>query len=225
MDATNQKLLQRVMLRINNHPISRIFSQPLTSDSTIDLSIISNRIAQNSYDSVNQFLNDIEKMCYSARLHFDKVQHYVASADLLKKLVYKEIQNLGANLNIHNWCNQTYKIRQKLKKLIDSPPNMPNKIFYTGIDPARIIEPQLPTEAMLKKLVDLSSRVLTQSDLPIIPQIINSHQPEISLSESMPIDVRRLSIPSINALMKFMEQKLKAKNVPNTDNVPMFTGI
>lgn len=225
MDATSQKLLQHVMTQINNHPISRIFAHTLSNDSTIDLSIISTRIAQNSYANINDFLNDIEKICSSARLQFDKTQYYVASAEFLKKLVYKEIKKIKVIRSSRNWCNRTYEIREKLKKLIDSPPLMPNEYFSTGIDPSRPIESQLPTESTLKKLIELSSRALTQSDLSTIPKIINSFQPGISAKETMPIDVRKLSLPTINALMSYMEKKLRDRVAPSNENISIFSGI
>lgn len=211
------------MIQINKHPISQIFSQSASNDSIPNLTIVSNRISQNFYSNFNEFLKDIDKICSNARNQIGKTQQYIASADFLKKLVYKEIQNIKVIRNTRDWCNKTFEIREKLKQLVNSPPEMPSEIFSTGIDPSRPVEPQLPTEATLKKLIELSSRSLNQGDMQIISQIINNFQPGISVKESMPIDVRKLSLPTINALMRYMEKKLKDRVAPSTESIQMFS--
>ena len=224
MDATNQKLLQNVMNKINNHPISHIFYRPIGNNSSIDLKIVSNRIQQNLYRNITEFLADIEAICSNARSNLDKTRYYIASADFLKKLVYKEVHRLNGIKDTHDWCNETYRIREKLKILIYSPPTMANEKFSTGIDPARPVEGQLPTESTLKKLIDLSSRSITSSDFDVISHMINFYQPNLPVKETFPIDVRKLSTPTINALMDYMEKKLISRIVPKHDLIHAFTG-
>lgn len=225
MDATNQKLLQNIMFQINNHPISHAFYHPLSANSSLDLKVVSNRIQQNSYKSISEFLSDIDTICTNAKLHIAQNRHYVVSADLFKKLVYKEIHHHAGIKNYHDWCNEVYRIRQKMQNLIYSPPIMPNDKFSTGIDPARPIEPQLPSESTLKKLVDLSTRTLSQNDTENVLQIIRHYQPSISIKDGLSVDVRKLSSPTINALINYMEKKIMNRAPPMPENISIFSGI
>ncbi|OHS93175.1 Bromodomain containing protein [Tritrichomonas foetus] len=202
------KLLLTVLRRVQRHPISRIFNTPLDPTTALDLTVIENRIIQNMYRSSSEFMADIDRICQSAHMQFERTSQHVAAAAHLRYLIQKEMKVL---LNSRDWCEEVYRIRSKIKSLIEKPPKMPPNIFSTGIDPSQPAAKQLPSDESLKRFMSMVHHFTSTEDLEAISQIIDLYQPGLVSKDGPQIDVRKLSKPTIDALLRFMKKQMLAR--------------
>lgn len=216
-NQTSTQLIQ-IMQKVLSHPISKIFMHPINMNSQLDLTIISQRVFNRQYNRITDFYADVKQLLIQAKNNNEKINHYSIAANSLYQVIVKELFMNGKFVSSKNWCEKVYKIRTKVKELIDNPPKMKLSLFTNEIDFSRPIGAQLPSDQDLKNLITLSQYIGSPGELDTVYEIIEHHQPGIIERDTQIIDVRKFSLPTVNDLLKFMKKKIMQRQV-NVDEI------
>ena len=204
MNEREKKILQETMRKLMQHPITNILNGK-TDNFPNGIRSLYEKINRNQYSSQKEFLNELQILCKNANASI-KDPHGKSAIEFIVTLTRKE---LFYRISRDSWCRKVYNLRTKIKQLVDDSPTMHEKhiVFESGINPALPMQDQLPSDNLLRLCLE-ASKFCNPEDSEQITRIIESHQPGIVSKCNNVIDLRRLSIQSIHALLRYIKTKI-----------------
>lgn len=213
-----------IMDRIMKHPIANDYIEPiLPGDGTEseyfekiknpqDLSSIRQRLIDGRYQTLQNWLDDVETVWKNAELYHGPQSHYASISQQCRKIFDKEKRALDV-LSMGTWCGEVYRLRSRVYDLMGQPPTRV-KQYASSLGSSHTMKQNMPllTEREVQNFIAASEMLQMEEDHAEMIRIIDEMQPEIDPGkEELWLDVTKLSLPTIYALREYMRNSLEKR--------------
>ena len=222
MNEINRLSTLQFMNWIMSHPSTKLFQNNtnliVKDDAGIithyDLNSILHRIQNNEYRTPRQCFDDIDTCWTCAEKNSMKKQMFERINELSliqynRSLVEKENQK-ARTLNPNGWATEIHCLRERLTKLMSSPPQEIREITpvqcYLSTQSFKI------ENEKLKRFIRATEMIKKEEEIKEMISIIKEFQPElISDSQEMCFDATKLSVSTFKALKTYVKAILGTK--------------
>ena len=182
----------------------QIITKPISFEQII------NKIMYNEYNSVNEWIMDIDQIWINCEIYNGENSILTLVTTELKRMFAKYSREVKA-YTFEGYCDETFRLQQKIEDLLENPPVKCNTSNNAQILMKQMVK-QLPSEKELSNLIiaiDLLSN--NHKDMNSIKDIINNIQPDLLKEGEYVIDASRLRLDTVRELRAFLTNALKKR--------------
>jgi hypothetical protein len=219
------KTAEMVMQDLILHPITFQFQVPIVREKTPesdgyfaviqnpqDLTTILKRIQNGGYNTVKDWLNDLEIVWYNSDKYYHDETHFIVSEECRR--IFENLLRKSGLYPMENWCQDLYEMRDRLMRKVETTP-MKYKNLMIPIGPEaerRNGRPEAKVQALAKALEILGGEV--QIGLAVI--LARNKEPKETAPDGTQgwlIDLNTVNHKTFQDLEEFAALRLKKKGI------------
>ncbi|OHT09652.1 Bromodomain containing protein [Tritrichomonas foetus] len=191
MDEQSKRKMINILTKLLQHPTSRIFGSKILPGEDfppeyfeivkkpIDISTVIENIEANNYRSLKECVDDVELVWNNAEKFYGKKSQIWLLANEVKNIFKKLYRPLYVR-TIHGYCDESYRLRTKIEKLILTSPYISSNGEIPNLtDDKRGLIKQLAPEEEMQSLITACEMLTDKEDHQEIKAIIEARQPEL----------------------------------------------
>jgi hypothetical protein len=177
-----------------------------------DISTIRTRLIENGYESVQQWLNDVETVWANVIAYKGEKSHQAAMATWCRSLFEKYRRKVDV-LSVGTWGSEVYRLRSRVYVVMGQPPAKV-KQYASSLGAANTMKQPMPplTEREVQCFVQACDVLMKEEDHAEMLRIIDELHPEIDTGGAdLAIDVTKMNSQTIYALRDYMKTTLEKR--------------
>lgn len=212
------KICKEITEELRKYPCAKIFNEPVKSDAQgaqnyykkvknpQDLGTIYKRLENGEYTDIKTWEKDINAVCQNAELYNGRDSYYAVVAHQMTKH-FKKLKRRLDIMKISGWMKCMYLLREKLDRMLLSPPSSVGTIFPIR-KPSSYLDYAPFSSRELDCFIEASRAFYKSDDLLQICKILQYEKQMENPKEELVINVDEISSKSLHILRDFFKKRL-----------------
>lgn len=214
MDSRAKLMALKVMTEFMTHPLTLKFHSPMIREGSepkndnLDLSIIKNKIQNEAYKTVGEWLADIESVWSNAENTFNDDVHSSVVNECRR--IFETIIRKSGIYPFQDWCRDVFDLEKRYqRKLQDAPLKV--RQASAGQKPKK--RENKFSDEELSDICDMYKSLTPSERIDVVVMLIETEDYPGLGKDVVCLDLDSMRTPVVDRLKKFIEDLLKKRGV------------